>query len=78
MSYRSYQFFKTDQRRNAEATNNLSRLLKSLDFTFKEHKFSGAEPILVFDFLTRIVEEADMLNISEGQLFVLLPHLQTG
>lgn len=78
MSYRYYRLYKIDQRRNAEATSKLSRLLKSLDLTFREHKFSGAEPILVFDFLTRIVEEADMLSITEGQLFVLLPHLLNG
>lgn len=66
MSYRYYLFFKTDQHRDAEATSKLSRLLKSLDLTFKEHKFSGAEPILLFDFITRTVEEADMVNITEG------------
>lgn len=78
MSYRYYRLMRTDHRRNADANNNLSRLLKSLDLTFKEHKFSGSDPILVFDFLTRIVEEADMLGMTEGQLFVLLPHMLTG
>lgn len=45
---------------------------------FKYIKLSGEYPILIFDFLTKLVEEADTLDISEGQLMVLLPHLLTG
>lgn len=78
MSYRYYRLVRTDHRRNADINKNLSRVLKSLGSTFKEQKFSGSDPILVLDFLTRIVEEAEMLGMTEGQLFVLLPHILAG
>ena len=43
----------------------------------RDHKVSGEDPISVFDLFTRIVEEADTLAMSEGQLIVCLPHLLT-
>ena len=43
----------------------------------KEYKFSGEDPILIFDFLSRLVEEADTNGMSEGQLMVCLPHMLT-
>lgn len=33
----------------------------------KNHTFDGKGPIRVFDFLTRFVNEADMLHMSEEQ-----------
>ena len=42
------------------------RRMKSLNVTLGEHKFSGSDPILIFDFLMRFTEEADMLGMSEG------------
>lgn len=45
---------------------------------FKDRKFSGEDLILIFDFLTRLVEEADTLKVITDQLMVLLTHLITG
>lgn len=45
---------------------------------FKNRKFSGEELILIFDFLTKPVEEANTLEISAGQLMALLLHFLTG
>lgn len=41
----------------------------------KEFKFSGEDLILVFDFLSHLVEEADSIDINEGQLMVYIPHM---
>lgn len=40
-------------------------------------KFSGEDLIIIFDFLDRLVEEADTLDISEGQLMGFLMHMFT-
>lgn len=49
-----------------------------LELTFKERKFSGEDPILLLDFLSQLVEEVDILDIGEGQIMVLIPHLLSG
>ena len=41
----------------------------------REHKLSGEDSILVFDFLSRVVEELDVLGMNERQLVTCLPHL---
>ena len=43
----------------------------------REHKFSGDDSILIFDFLSHVVEKADLLCINDGQLITCLPHLLT-
>lgn len=43
----------------------------------KDFKFSGEEQIILFDFLNRLVEDADTLDVSEGQLMVCLWHMLT-
>ena len=40
----------------------------------KKHTFDGSDPIKIFDFLTRFVNEADMLSMSEAQAFIALPN----
>jgi len=55
----------------------LHKTLKNLELTMKEYKFSGEHAILIFDFLSRLVEEADTNGMSEGQLMVCLPHMLT-
>lgn len=41
------------------------------------HKFSGNDPILIIDFLTRMVEETDNLLMSEEQAYFLLTQFLT-
>lgn len=43
--------------------------------SFRERKFKGEDPILLLNFLTSLVEEADTVDISEGQMIVLARHL---
>lgn len=78
MSYRYYRLMRTSDRRSSRSTGMLSALLKRMGLTMKEHSFSGDDPIMVFDFLTRFVEEADTLSMSEAQAFVALPHFLVG
>ena len=77
MSVRYYRLADTTETRTQDLTTRLHRVLKNLELTMKEHKFSGEDPILVFDFLGRTVEEADTLAMNEGQLVICLPHLLT-
>ena len=74
MSYRYYRLNKTSHTRNHAITHQLHKLLKNVNLSFKESKFTGKDPILIFDFLARMVEECDTLNMSEAQAFMTLPH----
>lgn len=56
----------------------LRKNLQNLEFSFKDHEFSDEDQILIIDFLTRLVQEEETPEISEGQLMVLLPHLLNG
>ena len=47
--------------------------LNKMKLTMSKHKFDGNDPIRVFDFLSRFVNESEMLNMSEAQAFVALP-----
>ena len=78
MNYRYYRL-KDGRSKRSHATSQATRhFIKSMDLTFKEHRFDGSDPILVFDFLTRFVEEADILTLNEGQAFLILPHYLSG
>ena len=77
MSYRYYRLINTEPMRTHQSTTRLHKTLKNIELTMRDHKFSGEDPVLVLDFLTRVVEEADTLGMSEGQLIVCLPHLLT-
>lgn len=77
MSYGYYSLLNTRETCTHDSTTCLQKTLKNIELTIRDHKFSGENPILVFDFLTRIVEGADTLGMSEGQLIVFYPHLLT-
>ena len=74
MSYRYFRLRKMAQTRDRARKSQFLKLLKNLDLSFSERKFSGRDPILIFDFLTRMVEECDTLGMSEAQEFMALPH----
>lgn len=54
----------------------MHRTLKTLKLT-KDFTSSGVDPILIIEFLSCLVEEAKIVNMSEGQLMVCLPHMLT-
>ena len=63
--------------RTHETTTGIQKTLKNIELTMREQKFSGEDYILVFDFLSRVVKETDMLGVYEGQMVTCLPHLLT-
>ena len=73
MSYRYYRLIDEDQQLRESSQTPLYKYLKELNLVMETHKFTGKDPILIFDFLTRYVEETDKLEMSEDQAFVLLP-----
>lgn len=64
--------------RSSVETAEIRLHIKNLNLKMKNHIFDWVEPIRIFDFLTRFVNEADILNISEGQAFVALPTFLVG
>lgn len=76
MSCSLYSLLSTNQDRTRDETFRLDKTLRNLELTSKDRKFSGEDPILTFDFLTRFVEPT--LEISEGQIMALLPKLLSG
>ena len=78
MNYRYYRLMKRSHRRDANVMLDANKRMNSLSMTLGEHKFSGQDPVLVFDFLTRFTEEADLNRMSEAQAFISLPRYLTG
>ncbi len=78
MNYRYYRLLRRNTGRTADSTIAVRKHLKSLDVTMKDYKFDGTDPVLVFDFLTRLAEEADAIGMNESQAFMALPHYLTG
>ena len=64
--------------RSSSETFEVKRHLKSLEISLKEHTFSGKDPVTVLNFLTRFVEEADTLEMTEAQALVALPKFMSG
>ena len=71
---RYYRLRKTAHNSDHVRTKKLHRLLKFLDLSSGQGIFSGEDPILIFEFLTRMVEKFDTLGMSEGQTLIDLPH----
>ena len=78
LSYRFYRLANRTQTRNSKGTQQLRGFIRQMNTTLGEDKFSGADPILVFDFLIRIFEEADNLGMSESQALAVLPYYLSG
>lgn len=63
--------------RTHRSKNRLHKTLKNIELTMRDHRFSGEDYVFVFDFLTRVVEEADTFGMNEKQLIVFLLDLLT-
>lgn len=77
LSYRYYKFKNPKPIRTQQSKTRLHKTLKKIKLRMHDHKFIGEEPVSVFDFLPRVVEESNTLGMSEGLLIVCLPHLLT-
>lgn len=78
MDYRYYRLHNLGSRRSSDSTIAIRKHIKSLDVTMKDYKFDGSDPVLVFDFLTRLTEEADTIGMTESQAYIALPHYLSG
>ncbi len=78
MNYRYYSLLSRNAGRSSESTIAVHKHIKSLDITMKDYKFDGTDPVMVFDFLTRLTEEADTIGMTESQAFLALPHYLGG
>ena len=77
MSYRYYRLLDTTAMRTHETTTSLHKTFKNIELNMREHKFYGEVSILFFDFLSRVVQEAEVLGMNEGQVVTCLPNLLT-
>ncbi len=74
MNYRYYRLLKRRATRDADAMIDGQRRLKALQRSLDSvPKFDGKDPIMVFAFLTRFTEEADLNGLTEAQALVALP-----
>ena len=79
MNYRYYRLLKRRATRDADAMIDGQRRIKALQRSLEaQAKFDGKDPILVFPFLTRFTEEADLNGLTEAQALVALPRFLTG
>ena len=78
MNYRYYRLLRCDHHRDTQTMLDANTRIKSLMISLGDFKFSGQDPILIFDFLTRITEEADINQMTEAQAFVALPRFLSG
>ena len=78
LNYRYYRLADSRQTRSAMETKFLREQTKSFQTSFDKTKFNGEDPVMIFDFLMKFVEEADTLRVSEAHAFLILPKVITG
>lgn len=64
--------------RNAEDSRKLREQAKKVLTTFKSTQLSAEEPVIVFDFLTRLVKRTRTLGVYEARSFLSLSKLLPG
>ena len=78
LSYRYYRLERTEAERTGRETAKTRDHIKRMEITMKEAMFSGEDPILVLEFLAKYCKEADLLEMTEAQAYVVLPYLLKG
>lgn len=78
MEYHYYRLQRSEGNCNSQATGIVCRFNKHIELTLRKCKCSGNDPILVFDFFTRLVEESSTPAMTEGEAFISLPYFFTG
>lgn len=61
-----------------QETEKVRDFIKRMYFSFKKHKFSGNDPTIVLDFLSRFVQEVNIQEMSKAQSFITLPSFLEG
>lgn len=75
MNYQYYRLVNTSPVCLAAESKKLRNQVRMFQAAFKNTKFNGEDPILVFDLLTTFVVEADTLRVSEAHTFLMMPKL---
>ena len=74
LDYCFYRLARHKASRSSRETGKVRALLKQMELTMKSRKFSGNDPILIFEFLHKFVEEAGTLGMSESQAYLAVPY----
>lgn len=64
----------TNDMPSSKATAEVRVHINNLNLTLKIHSLDGTDPLRVFDLLVRLVNKADILNMSEVQAFISYQH----
>lgn len=75
MPYLLYLLASTSFTWTSASTTGLHCTLKFLQLTMKDFKLSMEYPILIFNFSSRLVEEADNIDMSERQNTICQPEM---
>lgn len=78
MNYRMYRLKIRKTKRTGHETAKVKDHIKRLKVGMDNLTFDGKDPIMIFDFLSRFVSEANTLEMSEPQAFVAIPHFLSG
>lgn len=76
-NYQFYRLMNTSHVGLAEEPRKLREQVKTFWTTHEDIKFSGDDPNLELDFLTRFVEDTDALGVFEAREFLIMPKLLT-
>jgi len=77
-SYRMYRLTDTTTHRSSRGTGKVRDYIKRMEIRLSQHHFSGKDPIMVLDFLSRFVREAEIQEMSEAQALLALPSFLNG
>lgn len=68
--YRYYRLEKTTTTLTTASVTWIHQIPKNMELKMKDLKCSGEDPIIIFDCFSRLVDEADVLDMLEGQYSV--------
>lgn len=75
LSYRYYLLANNTATPTTTSVMRIYRIVKNLEVTMNTFKFLGEDPILIYDFLSRLVREADVLEKDGGKVMACLSHM---
>ena len=74
LNYRMYRLKRKSSTRSGRETGKVKDHVRRMATTLSGLEFSGKDPILVLNFLSRFVEECDVLEMKESQALLALPY----
>lgn len=74
INYRMYLLRVRERNRSGCETRKVRYHIRRMKIGSQDHSFNRKDPILVSDCLSRLVAEANKLDMTEAQALVALPH----